>query len=146
MNKIYLFLLLIITSFSFSQEPNAEQRAKMQQYANLSFTVSGSVTDSETNVPLEYATVTLTSKRDTETVLGGITGEDGKFSLEVKPGMYSLKIDYISFESYVNENFLVRGNTDIGDTALNLDVSMLDEVEVRAERTQVEIRLDKKNI
>lgn len=141
MNKTYLFILLAFTSYTFSQQPTAEQRAN---YANLSFTVSGSVTDSETNVPLEYATVTLTSKTNTESVLGGITGEDGKFSLEAKPGMYNLKIDYISFESYMDENFLVRGNIDIGNTALNLDVSMLDEVEVRAERTQVEVRLDKK--
>jgi outer membrane receptor protein involved in Fe transport len=44
----------------------------------------------------------------------------------------------------VNDNLRVIENTDIGNTALNLDVSMLDEVEVRAERTQVEVRLDKK--
>ena len=58
--------------------------------------------------------------------------------------MYNLKIDYISFESHVNENLRVVENTDIGNIALNIDVSMLDEVEVRAERTQVEVRLDKK--
>jgi len=140
MNKTYLFLTLIFTTYSFAQQPTGNY----QQYANLEFTVSGSVTDSETNVPLEYATVTLTSKRDSETILGGITGEDGKFTLEAKPGMYNLKIDYISFEPYLDENFLVKGNTDIGSIALNIDVSMLDEVEVRAERTQVEVRLDKK--
>ena len=64
--------------------------------------------------------------------------------MDVNPGMYNIKIDYISFESYVNENLRVVGNTDIGNIALNIDVSMLDEVEVRAERTQVEVRLDKK--
>jgi len=64
--------------------------------------------------------------------------------VEVNPGMYNIKIDYISFESYVDDNLRVIENTDIGNTALNLDVSMLDEVEVRAERTQVEVRLDKK--
>ncbi len=75
---------------------------------------------------------------------GGITDENGKFSVDVNPGMYNLKIDYISFESHVNENLRVVENTDIGNIALNIDVSMLDEVEVRAERTQVEVRLDKK--
>ena len=58
--------------------------------------------------------------------------------------MYDLTIDYISFISYSNQNLMVRGNTDIGNIPLELDVSVLDEVEVRAERTQVEIRLDKK--
>ena len=58
--------------------------------------------------------------------------------------MYEISIDYISFESYTNSNLLVRGNTDLGTISLKLDVSVLEEVEVRAERTQVEVRLDKK--
>ena len=141
MKRIYLFILLTFTSYSFSQEYTAEQRAN---FANLLFTVSGSVTDSETNVPLEYATISLKHKRFPDKIFGGITDENGKFSVEVNPGMYNIKIDYISFESYVDDNLRVIENTDIGNTALNLDVSMLDEVEVRAERTQVEVRLDKK--
>ena len=141
MNKFYLFILLTFTSYTFSQEYTAEQRAN---FAYLLFTVSGSVTDSETNVPLEYATISLKHKRLPDKIFGGITDENGKFSVEVNPGMYNIKIDYISFESYVDDNLRVIENTDIGNIALNLDVSMLDEVEVRAERTQVEIRLDKK--
>ena len=141
MNKFYLFILFTFTSYTFSQEYTAEQRAN---FANLLFTVSGSVTDSETNVPLEYATISLKHKRLPDKIFGGITDENGKFSVEVNPGMYNIKIDYISFESYVDDNLRVIENTDIGNIALNLDVSMLDEVEVRAERTQVEIRLDKK--
>jgi outer membrane receptor protein involved in Fe transport len=141
MNKFYLFILLTFTSYTFSQEYTAEQRSN---FANLLFTVSGSVTDSETNVPLEYATISLKHKRLPDKIFGGITDENGKFSVEVNPGMYNIKIDYISFESYVDDNLRVIENTDIGNIALNLDVSILDEVEVRAERTQVEIRLDKK--
>ena len=141
MNKIYLFLLLTFTSFTFSQEYTAEQRAN---FAKMVFNVSGIVTDSETSEPLEYATLSLEHKRIPDKIFGGITDENGKFSVDVNPGMYNIKIDYISFESYVNENLRVVGNTDIGNIALNIDVSMLDEVEVRAERTQVEIRLDKK--
>ena len=48
------------------------------------------------------------------------------------------------YEYHYSNNLIVRGNTDIGKISLNIDVSVLDEVEVRAERTQVEIRLDKK--
>ena len=140
MKNCYTLLLLIFTSYLFSQQGSGNY----QQYANLEFSVSGIVSDSETNEPLEYATISLTSKRDSKIIFGGITGEDGKFKLEAKPGMYNLKIDYISFESYTDDNFIVRGNADIGNIGLNLDVSMLDEVEVRAERTQVEVRLDKK--
>ncbi len=141
MNKIYLFLLLTFSSYTSSQEYTAEQRAN---FAKMIFNVSGIVTDSETSEPLEYATISLEHKRIPDKIFGGITDENGKFSVDVNPGMYNIKIDYISFVSYVDENLRVVENTDIGNIALNIDVSMLDEVEVRAERTQVEIRLDKK--
>ena len=139
-NLFKLFLILFTTSL-FSQQTGG---ANYQQYQNMRFNVTGSVVDSETDELLEYATVTLKNKRNPENIFGGITGEDGKFSVEVSPGMYEISIDYISFESYTNDNLLVRGNTDLGTISLNLDVSVLDEVEVRAERTQVEVRLDKK--
>ena len=139
-NLFKLFLILFTTSL-FSQQTGG---ANYQQYQNMRFNVSGSVVDSETNEFLEYATVTLKNKRNPENIFGGITGEDGKFSVEVSPGMYEISIDYISFESYTNDNLLVRGNTDLGTISLSLDISVLEEVEVRAERTQVEVRLDKK--
>ena len=140
MNKVYLFLLL--TSFSLFSQQNSG--GNFQGYANMNFKVSGLVIDSETSEPLEYATISLKAKNNPDKVFGSITDEYGKFSVDVNPGMYDLTIDYISFISYSNQNLLVRGNTDIGNIPLDLDVSVLDEVEVRAERTQVEIRLDKK--
>ena len=108
------------------------------------FKIFGIVSDSETGEPLEYATISIKSKNNPEKIFGGLTDENGKFSVDVNPGLYELKIDYISFIPYLNENLIVKGDTDIGKIPLDLDVSMLDEVEVRAERTQVEIRLDKK--
>tara|TARA_B100000886_G_scaffold284769_1_gene209150 strand:+ start:635 stop:3049 length:2415 start_codon:yes stop_codon:yes gene_type:complete len=110
----------------------------------MNFKVFGIVSDLETEEPLEYATISIKSINDPEKIFGGVTDENGKFSVDVNPGLYELKIDYISFISYFNENLMVRENTDIGNIQLELDVSMLDEVEVRAERTQVEIRLDRK--
>ncbi len=90
MNKIYLFLLLTFTSYTFSQEYTAEQRAN---FAKMIFNVSGIVTDSETSEPLEYATISLEHKRIPDKIFGGITDENGKFSVDVNPGMYNIKID-----------------------------------------------------
>ena len=137
-----LFLLLFIVSFPLlSQQSNDKN---YQGYANMSFKVYGQVIDSETSEPLEYATISLQAKNNPDKVFGDITDENGNFSVDINPGMYDLTIDYISFISYSNQNLIVRENTDIGKISLDLDVSVLDEVEVRAERTQVEIRLDKK--
>ena len=140
--KIFFKLFIVLFSTSlFSQETRGDN---YEQFQNMVFNVSGLVSDSDTDEPLEYATISLRNKRTPDKVFGGITGTDGKFSVEVPPGIYEVIIDYISFESYSNSNLIVRGNTDIGKISLNIDVSLLDEVEVRAERTQVEIRLDKK--
>ena len=63
MNKIYLFVLLTFTSYTFSQEYTAERRAN---FGKMIFNVSGIVTDSETFEPLEYATISLEHKRITD--------------------------------------------------------------------------------
>ena len=127
-NLLNLLLILFSTSL-LSQQSGGEN---YQQYQNMVFNVSGLVSDSDTDEPLEYATISLKNKRTPDKVFGGITGIDGKFSVEVPPGIYEIIIDYISFESYANKNLLVRENTDIGKVSLNIDVSILDEVEVRA--------------
>tara|TARA_B100001027_G_scaffold21757_1_gene12810 strand:+ start:445 stop:2871 length:2427 start_codon:yes stop_codon:yes gene_type:complete len=116
----------------------------VQQFEGMTFSVSGIVTDSETSEPLEYATILMKHNKIPDKTFSGVTDEFGRFIVDVNPGIYELKIDYISFVSFSDENFLVKGDTNIGNIALELDVSVLDEVEVRAERTQVEIRLDKK--
>ena len=138
LTRLFIFLF---SSLLFSQQPS---NSNFQRNASMNFKVFGIVSDSETGEPLEYATISIKSKNNPEKIFGGLTDENGKFSVDVNPGLYELKIDYISFISYSNENLMIRGNTDIGNIPLVLDVSMLDEVEVRAERTQVEIRLDRK--
>jgi len=138
LTRLFIFLF---SSLLFSQQPS---NSNFQRNASMNFKVFGIVSDSETGEPLEYATISIKSKNNPEKIFGGLTDENGKFSVDVNPGFYELKIDYISFISYSNEDLMIRGNTDIGNIPLVLDVSMLDEVEVRAERTQVEIRLDRK--
>ena len=138
LTRLFIFLF---SSILFSQQPS---NSNFQRNASMNFKVFGIISDSETGEPLEYATISIKSKNNPEKIFGGLTDENGKFSVDVNPGLYELKIDYISFISYSNEDLMIRGNTDIGNIPLVLDVSMLDEVEVRAERTQVEIRLDRK--
>jgi hypothetical protein len=50
-----------------------------------------------TKQPLEYATVTYKLK-SAKTVAGGITNPKGEF-IDVSPGIYTIKIEFISFKS-----------------------------------------------
>lgn len=105
--------------------------------------ISGKIIDKESQQPLEYATVVLTAKR-TKKVSGGITDENGEFRFEVAKGMYDISFEYISFKTYKISNKRIIENIDFGTISLFPDTQNLDEVVVVAEKTTVEIKLDKK--
>ena len=138
MKSIFNLFIFLLSTCLFSQQSG---NSNYQQLQNTQFKVTGTVVDSQTNEALEYATISLKNKRQPDNIFGGITGVDGKFSVSVSPGLYDLEVEYISFESFVSNNFVVRDNTDLGTISLTFNVA-LDEVEVRAERNEVEIRLD----
>ncbi len=100
--------------------------------------------DKETQQPLEYATITLQNPRFPDRLQGGITKQDGSFKFDVFPGRYTITTEYISFEKDLREGVDLRETTNLGTIALGIEVNSLNEVELVAERTEVEIRLDKR--
>jgi outer membrane receptor protein involved in Fe transport len=97
-----------------------------------------------TNLPLEYATVTFINPTSAKAAYGGITNEKGEFDIEVGEGTFDVKIEFISFKSEEIKNKSITKNTVLGLFALGEDATQLTEVVVRAEKTTVEIKLDKK--
>ncbi|MEM9076444.1 MAG: TonB-dependent receptor [Bacteroidota bacterium] len=134
MQKLFLGLTLLVSLFVTAQRPQNLPQIKL----------TGTVIDKDTGQPLEYATLVLQSVRNPEVITGGITDAEGKFEIETIAGRYTISVEYISYTTYRLENQLLRSNTDLGQIQLGIDVSQLDEVEVIAERTTVELRLDKK--
>lgn len=107
-------------------------------------TIKGKVIDNELEVPLEYATISVQNTEDPSDITGGITNAEGEFSVEVKDGIYNIIVEFISYETREYKNRTVRNDLDLGVIKLGLGSENLDEVVVRAETTQVDIRLDKK--
>ena len=132
-------MLLVVGACSllFAQRPQG--RPNFQKIK-----ITGSVVDKETQDPLEYATITLKTDRRPNMLQGGITQANGQFDLEVFPGKYTITIEYISFEKITLENVILRETKDFGKFELGFAENALDEVEVIAEKTEVEIRLDKR--
>src|SRR5690606_29967048 len=77
-------------------------------------TVTGTVLDQETNVPLEYATLVLQSVDNPEKITGGITDAEGKFNVSAEPGKYHLRIEYISYKTHVLEDRNLNSSIDLG--------------------------------
>jgi len=107
-------------------------------------TVTGKVMDKDVNQPLEYATIAFFSKKENKIVGGGITDLDGNFSIQIKAGTYDISVEYISYKTKTIPNKTLTGDTDLGVLEIGVDVEALNEVEVIAERTTVELKLDKK--
>lgn len=108
------------------------------------YELKGKVIDDSMNFPLEYAAVSAKSVDDGSIVDGGVTNQEGIFSIQLAKGTYNIEIEYISFEIKKINNFTVDTNTDLGTIKLGAKADDLDEVTVVAETTQVEVRLDKK--
>ncbi|MBU2921382.1 TonB-dependent receptor family protein [Winogradskyella psychrotolerans] len=130
--KSHLFTaLLLIFSLSFS-------------FAQKDVKIEGTVLEEDTNIPLEYATVVVKTKADNKIITGGITDTKGKFKVEVPAGTYIISVEYISYKTKTFPEQTILENTNLGTINLALDVATLNEVMVVAERTTVEIKLDKK--
>ncbi len=112
-------------------------------FAQNTSTANGKVLEQGTNYPLEYATVSFIDASG-NTVTGGITDLDGNFSIEVPAGIYTVKYEFISYKAIEKPNQNLQNNTTLPTTYLSLNSESLDEVIVRAETTEVQIRLDKK--
>ena len=128
---IYLFSILIYSQ-SYSYNENKE------------FIVSGKVTNSENSEPLEYATITILDPKDNNVITGGLSDETGNFRISTKKGIYNVLIEYMSFKNKTLENINVYNDLSLGEVQLELNYESLGEVEIIAEETSVEIRLDKK--
>ena len=132
-------LLLLQTPFSISAQPDPDKPAKGL--------VKGVILDESTGQPLDYATVTLFSSEDSSMVTGGVTDISGTFSLEVKFGRYYANVAFISFLDKNIGNIEVnrdRPIVDLGSIQLSPNATTLAEVEVRAEKSNMQISLDKR--
>jgi len=129
MKKILLFFVLTSTSLLYSQ--------------NSEVIVTGKVTDSETNIPLEYATISVFNVNSEDAINGVITDSNGEFSIELSKGNYDFKVEFISFKIKYYRNITVNNPLSLGTIELSIDENILDEIEVIGEKTEIEIKLDK---
>ena len=133
--KSALILVLFLTSIiSFAQQPPAKPKIK----------ITGKVIEKVSKQPLEYATITFLLPNNPKPVAGGITNPKGEFDIEVNPGVYDIKIEFISFKINKIKQKNLKSSTSLGLISLEEDANQLNEVVIRTEKTTVEIKLDKK--
>ena len=128
------FSLLLISTIGFTQ-----MKPEMKKIR-----ISGLILEKGTNIPLEYATVVLQDVNKPEVVTGGVTDINGKFSFEINSGIYNVRYEFISFKTISEKNKKFNSDTNLGTIFLEEDIAQLKDVVVIAEKSTVEIKLDKR--
>jgi outer membrane receptor protein involved in Fe transport len=130
--KKFLFVLVLISSASsYSQN-------------TLPITVKGKLIDKDSGAPLEFATVSFISAQPDQLPQGGVTDSEGSYRINVLPGTYTVKWEYITFKSISKQKQVLTKDKDYGVLSLAQDIAKLDAAIIVAEKTTVDIRLDKK--
>ncbi len=111
------------------------------------YAITGKVTDKASGNPLEFANVAIFQEQDSSLVTGGITDAEGAFNIKIQPGNYYVRIQFVTYGSRILSGIEINNNNpvqDFGQIILAPQDTELEEVVVQAERTQMQLQLDKK--
>ena len=114
-----------------------------QTAQNTEIIVTGNIVEEGTNLALEYATIAFINQSG-NIVNGGISDTKGNYSITVPAGVYTIQFEFISYKTKSLTDRSLFKNTKLPPVSLAIDSESLDEVLIRAETTEVQIRLDKK--
>lgn len=106
------------------------------------YTVSGTVINGADNTPMAYTNVSLFQGESL--VTGSVTADDGSFNLQVKPGDYTLRIQFVSYKTINKPVSVNNASVKLGEVVLEEDVDQLSEVVVQGQKAQMEMKLDKR--
>ncbi len=131
-----LFCLALLATQALAQRPN--------------FSITGTVTDSLTREPLEYATVMLHRAADSTQVTGIASDRHGGFQLDsLRPGDYFARVSFLGYDLKPITGIKLsreRQHVDLGNIALAPTGLVADEVNITGERLSVEYHVEKKVI
>lgn len=109
--------------------------------------VKGNVLDSLSAVPLGSASIHVFNSQDKKLVNGTLAADSGNFFVELPFGVYYAEIEFMGYKRYKTADFFLSKEKpahDLGVIRLASSVSVLNEVVVQAERSSMQLSLDKK--
>ena len=132
MKKIYLFLAIMLTAtFVFTQKSGIE--------------ITGKVIESNGQQPIEFATIMVGNKTTKKPITGTTTDIDGNFSIQTNTPDFFIEISFIGYANKrITEFNTGNEKIDLGVITLSENSQMLNEVEVRAEKSSTQFKLDKR--
>lgn len=139
---ILLFALLLCSIYSTPLTANNDTDTAIGS-------ISGTVIDNTLKQPVAYAAIVIKSEDGSKTITGGITTEDGNFEIKKLPeGSFIMEVQFIGYKTHSQKLVITKKNrkVEVGTITLIEETEELSEVEVVAERTTIEQRVDRKVI
>jgi outer membrane receptor protein involved in Fe transport len=132
--------ILLVLSPIYASNPDPETDLK-------NGSVSGKVIDQAEGQAVPFAAIVIKSASNEETFTGGITTEEGEFLIEKLPeGDFVLEVQFIGYKTYQTAFRISPDQKKIalGTISLESETTELSGVEVVAERTTIEQKIDRK--
>ena len=120
------------------------------QQAATSGTITGKLVDAANNQPLELSNISLIRKADNHPVKNIQTDLNGNFSLTgIDNGVYLIRATYVGYLSFIKDSL----NISAAKPLINLGIlklhqgksGLLKEVNITAQKSQIQIGIDKKS-
>ena len=128
---LFLPLSLLISYHTIAQKKQLE--------------ISGVIIDNQSESPIPFATVIIADSNTQQNITGTTTDEDGKFYVETQASNFYIEISFIGYKTMRIDKFNIEKNQlNMGTIRLFEDSQALEEVEVRAEKSTMEFKLDKR--
>ena len=165
MKNLILIIFLLLSNNVFSQNRTQWNRGSGPQNFQLPpMILKGKLVDSDTGDGLSYATLSINTV-DSILISGGISDDNGKFKIEIDPrkmmekirserdassrGIGMSLIAEITYVGYKTKSIVLpfsRENReiDLNNIYLDSDATALSEVTIRAEKSSLELKLDKR--
>jgi len=145
-----IILLILYTP----KELNAHEGHKKKEKMPAIGVIQGSVTDSSTGAPIEYASISIVDNHDGDVVTGGLSNKDGSFNIsEIPLGQYVVIVEFIGYSKKeigplkIFPGNMVGGEGKIkhflGEIPLKISSVNLDAVEVIGDESQFIQTVDK---
>ena len=139
-------LIALYTNAVFAQMPGGMGGMAGGKMPNMA-KVYGKVIDAKTKKPVEFASVALFMISKDSAVAGVLTKSNGDFMLDNLPmGGFKFRIQFLGYKN-VEQKLFINFNKieqDLGDIKLEPDETLLQEATVTAEKSTVNLSIDKR--
>lgn len=142
--QLLIFLVIFCVQLVVNGQDRAERSVSIAAPEKPKTAVTGKIVN-EIKESIPFANVAV-YRTDDKSLVGGTSSDiDGNFSIDIRPGTYNFKFSFLSFQTLTKRSIVLeRQGINFGEIELVSEAKEIDEVEVVTDRSQMELKLDKR--